>query len=271
MIDQGSGFQTPVFFGGIWVDVKMLAMDLDRTLLRRDKTVSAYTLGVLEKCREKGMKIVIATARSERAAQRMMDLMHPDGVISSGGAKVTANGKVLCEKKLSVADTQGIIDAARSRSMANLSVETGEGTFVTWREAKHPDHAHGRWWDFAQPLGLAAYKITPEFERAQDAGAVAAQFPWCSMQAYSGEKWYRFARRDAHKLSGIQTLTACWQLSMENVAAFGDDWTDLDMIRGCGIGVAVANAIPEIREAADFITASHEADGVAQWLEKQLL
>jgi hydroxymethylpyrimidine pyrophosphatase-like HAD family hydrolase len=59
----------------------MIITDLDETLLRSDKTISSYTLNVLSKCKEKGIKIVFATARSIIAATRFLDLYMPDIVV----------------------------------------------------------------------------------------------------------------------------------------------------------------------------------------------
>ena len=53
--------------------------------------------------------------------------------------------------------------------------------------------------------------------------------------------------------------------------AFGDDLNDNEMLKICGTGVAVANAVPEVKEAADELTLSNDEDGVAQWLNKRFL
>ena len=58
---------------------------------------------------------------------------------------------------------------------------------------------------------------------------------------------------------------------MERVAAFGDDYNDIDMLRACGVGVAVDNALPEVKAAADLLCADCDADGVAHWLETNVL
>ena len=53
---------------------------------------------------------------------------------------------------------------------------------------------------------------------------------------------------------------------MAEAAAFGDDLADVGMLQACGFGIAVANALPEVKAAADFVTASNDEDGVAKWL-----
>ena len=60
-------------------------------------------------------------------------------------------------------------------------------------------------------------------------------------------------------------------IPLDKVAAFGDDLNDLEMLRVCGSGVAVANAVQNVKEAADYVTLSNDQDGVAVWLERNLI
>ena len=60
-------------------------------------------------------------------------------------------------------------------------------------------------------------------------------------------------------------------MSFSNIAAFGDDYNDVEMLRECGIGVAVANAIDEAKAAADYICGDCDDDGTARWLEEHVL
>lgn len=55
------------------------------------------------------------------------------------------------------------------------------------------------------------------------------------------------------------------------IAAFGDDMNDLEMVRNCGIGVAVRNAVEEVKRSADYICGSNDDDGVAKWIEEFIL
>ena len=62
----------------------MVVLDLDGTVLRADKSISAYTREVLHRCREKGVYVVVATARGERDAQKYVEAICPHALISSG-------------------------------------------------------------------------------------------------------------------------------------------------------------------------------------------
>jgi hydroxymethylpyrimidine pyrophosphatase-like HAD family hydrolase len=77
--------------------------------------------------------------------------------------------------------------------------------------------------------------------------------------------------RNATKLNAIKTLTDHWGISLDDVAAFGDDRNDVEMLKECGVGVAVGNAIQEAVNAADAITDTNDNDGVARYIEANLL
>ncbi|MBQ7433328.1 MAG: HAD hydrolase family protein [Lachnospiraceae bacterium] len=58
---------------------------------------------------------------------------------------------------------------------------------------------------------------------------------------------------------------------MEEIVAFGDDYNDIEMLRACGTGVAVGNALAEVKQAADEVCLTNEEDGVALWLTEHVL
>ena len=76
--------------------------------------------------------------------------------------------------------------------------------------------------------------------------------------------------KDVTKASGLKELCDNLGISFDNVMAFGDGENDIEMLRECGIGIAMANALPKVKEAADAVTLSNEEDGIAQAILKYL-
>jgi hypothetical protein len=74
--------------------------------------------------------------------------------------------------------------------------------------------------------------------------------------------------RGATKLNAVGALAAHWGLSLSEVAAFGDDYNDIQLLCGCGLGVAGRNAVDEGRAVADAVSGSNDEDGVAAYLER---
>ena len=71
------------------------------------------------------------------------------------------------------------------------------------------------------------------------------------------------------KAQSLARLLDVLHLSAVDLTAFGDGYNDLTMIRFAGRGVAMANAVPELRAEADYITLSNDEDGIAAFLEEQ--
>ena len=74
------------------MNIKAIVLDLDRTLLKSDKTISDFTLSVLERCHEQGIKVIIASARPIRAIWEYDKLLNPDAIIWHNGAAVYIEG-----------------------------------------------------------------------------------------------------------------------------------------------------------------------------------
>ena len=68
--------------------MKLLLFDLDGTLLRSDKTISEYTMNVLQKCKEQGIIVGISTSRAEQNCLSFLPKLKPDILITSGGAVI---------------------------------------------------------------------------------------------------------------------------------------------------------------------------------------
>ena len=77
--------------------------------------------------------------------------------------------------------------------------------------------------------------------------------------------------RSVTKWNGVKDMLDICNISAEETAYFGDDYDDIEPIRMCGIGVAVANAIDEVKAVADHIAESNDDDGVAKFIERYIL
>ncbi len=73
--------------------------------------------------------------------------------------------------------------------------------------------------------------------------------------------------KDATKSKAAAKLTRIWNISLSEVAAFGDDLNDIDLLNCAGVGIAMDNALAETKAVADYICGDCDNDGVAEWLE----
>ena len=254
--------------------IKMVVLDLDGTLLASDKSISAYNLAIIEKCRAKGIKIVIATARSEKSAERSIMLVRPDAMILNGGALVIkSSGEIIYKKLISAETTDGIINACmNNKNAGDITVETEQDYYVSYREAAdHPDYMHGVYHDFGKPLSQKSYKIVVEIFDRETAAEIGSKYSECSVIQFSGEHWHRFARKEAGKMAAVKVISKDEKIGIDEIAAFGDDYNDVEMLRECGTGIAMANGIDEAKLAAKYVCGNNDEDGVGRWIEEYIL
>ena len=253
-------------------DCRMIITDLDRTLLRSDGRVSAYTLDVLRACRGRGVLFAIATARFWIGAEKYIGLLRPDYEITTDGTLVHAGGACVYSCAFTAAQTDGIVRELLARA-PGLEITVACGKEVLWNSPHIADSEKLRkavYCDYRQPLDRPANKIVAELTDRGAAEAVAAA-AGCRLVGYRGENWYTFLPAGAGKETAIRAMAGHSGLPLSAIAAFGDDQNDIDMLRVCGLGVAVGNALPEVRAAADALAAPNDEDGVARFLEKELL
>jgi len=77
--------------------------------------------------------------------------------------------------------------------------------------------------------------------------------------------------RKATKWEAVKLLANHFNISTDEVVAFGDDYNDISMLHECGIGIAVDNALDEVKAVADYNCDTNDNDGVAKWLEENVL
>jgi len=256
------------------MNIRLIVCDLDCTILRTDKTVSNRSVSVFEKCKTKGIITAVATARSEWAAKRVCGILNPDICIMNSGGLVKYHGRTLYKRVLPAKTSDGIIHELKSDPVyGEITAVTEDDTyFVSYTTPPyHPDYANGIVCDFSKPLGVPVYKITAELFQNERGEKIAAKYPDCSYVSYINERWGKFSHVEAEKMTALESILPQFGVTVDETAAFGDDLVDLNMIKKCGIGVAVENAVSEVKACADVIVKNSDEDGAVEWIEKNIL
>ncbi|MDE6642144.1 MAG: HAD family hydrolase [Acetatifactor sp.] len=248
--------------------MKVIITDLDRTLLRTDKSVSEYTCAVLKKCRDSGILLMAATARPERAILTYQRQIGFDAVTTLNGARIIFPGGVM-ENGIALRSAEDILKKVTAIPNVTLSMETGDGIYANvsipeWNAIVFEGFP-------ALPTESIIYKILlssadntiqPEVEKAltPDTYMTVAEGKLIQIMSTASTKW-----------NGIEVMLKAAGIDKSEAVYFGDDNDDIEPIRNCGVGVAVSNAIREVLDIADFVTESNDMDGVARYIEKNLL
>lgn len=265
---------------------KLVAIDMDGTLLKEDKTISERTKKAIQSAREKDVTVVLATGRPIEGVSRYLEELDmytdKDYVLSYNGAliqktlskevvgKIALTGqdlhylkKLSDELKVNIhafSETKGLITPKNSKyteveaSINNININ--EINFDTISN----DEVIIKIMMIDEPeiLGPAMEKLPKEvFEKY----TVVRSTPY----------FLEFLNKEVNKGVGVEMLAKHLGVKQEEVITFGDAGNDLHMIEYAGLGVAMANAFDEVKEAANYITDSNENDGVAKAIEKFIL
>jgi len=256
-------------------DIRVLALDLDDTLLRSDSTISRETLDSLLQWRALGHHVVIATGRPPRAIEEVLPpQLHDTPWICYNGAQVLEKGETIFEDLIPTGDVREILSWAQvNLPQWRMGVEIDNQLFMNRPPDQPKQYQHAP--DLLAVATRPAAKIL-FFDAADDHLArgqlesfsafesLLAHLPASTRPMHSSR--YRLLQLlscSADKAEALSFTVGRWNLSLTHVMAFGDDVNDVEMVRQSGSGVAVANAVPEVLAVADRITGTNDEDGVA--------
>ncbi len=263
---------------------KLVATDMDGTLVRSDETVSDYSQRVLRKIHEAGVTIVGVTGRGAR----LVELCRRD--LPSADLFVLSNGGYVLDQRdpdrTQVLRRTRIEGADLAEALRRIEAEVGplsvlveahdEPRMPLWGDA-HVVWPWPEWipYDRGEALAGPAYKgfARAEHLTADELLAVARRVvpPSLANLTQSGLGYIELTAPGVDKASGLAVVAAELGIEAADVCVFGDMPNDVPMFRGAGWRrVAVANAHPSVLALADEVTGTNDADGVAAWLEALL-
>lgn len=251
--------------------VSIVLSDLDGTLFHNDRTISDYTKQVIKQVQAKGVLFGVCTARAKINAVKFLHGIEPDILISNGGGLITYRGEKIYNCEFSVEEVRRlinktfevfgkdiIISADNEKGLYSNSTEELGDKFWTFNDFS----------DFREPCMKLCIESLDKEKVEQVANCLGEGV--IDFLPFSDIPWYKLSKKDATKEKAIEALSKYLNIPLSQIAAFGDDFNDIGMLKVCGTGIAMDNAIEEVKKAADQVCESNEADGVAKWMEKLL-
>lgn len=253
------------------MEPKLILMDLDDTLLRTDRSISNKTLKILQQCRDLGLFLGFATARSETNSQAYIDAIKPDVIISSAGAMIRYQHEIIYSSMFSSSETEEMIRTAMSHLSSDYEITVDTKDTHYWNYKVKPEGwgeiVHTDFKDFREE----ALKICIRIDDPGVASELSRKFPDAECIHFSRTPWYLFMKKNHSKALGVQKLIGHADFGVQNIIAFGDDYSDLEMLQLCGKGIAMGNAVEALKEIADEITDTNDNDGIAKWIQARIL
>jgi Cof subfamily protein (haloacid dehalogenase superfamily) len=252
--------------------IQMIITDLDRSLLNNEHKITEYTSSVFNKCIKNGIIVVFATARPLRATKIFYDLIIPHAVICHNGAIAYVNNEQIYQCGIKPAIAKDLLEIfTENYSKINIAIESSDQMYSNFDVS--------RIWPEIVPQKLNIQQL-PETEiekiiiEMESVDKIVSARKHLSNELYleicEGRLGFIMSK-EATKLNAIKKLLEYFKIEIKNTIAFGDDYNDLEMINYCGIGVAMENAIEETKKSAKYICGKNDENGIAKWIEENIL
>ncbi len=266
--------------------IRLIATDLDGTLLRSDKTISEQTYGLVHALIDAGVMFVPASGRQFYSMTRVLRQLDFAGTVLSANGAIAVTipeEQVRFAIELQVEPMRAIIGRLKEQVPTLRVAAVRDIGRVLLGEIGYPalmlpgDHDRGDQGVPEAPLDVVLSEPTVKL--------VARAPGWTIPELYelatsfdvpgvtvtdAGAPFIEILGEGVTKQTGLRTLCELEGIDPSEVMVFGDWINDVEMLQWAGTGIAVANAHPEALAAADRITGSNNDDGVAQVLAEVL-
>jgi Cof subfamily protein (haloacid dehalogenase superfamily) len=266
------------------VPIRLLAIDLDGTLLNHALVINPKDAAAVESARAAGVEVVLATGRMFRSALPYARELHLDGpIINYQGAlvRVIRTGEVVFRCELDLETQRKVLAIAEPKGWhVNVYVDEEVYTAEARPEAELyaevsgvPYHVVGRLSDWVhQPATkMVLVDLNPDEVPARmsvlqeglgNQGRVTRSLDW----------FVEVVNPEVSKSSALAKVAQRMGITQEEVCAIGDNVNDLDMIQWAGLGAAMGSAPQSVREVARYVTAeTPDEGGVAQVIDRFIL
>lgn len=272
--------------------IRLVALDLDGTLLNSKKLISPRNLAALERARAQGVLVVPITGRpAQGLPQPVLDLPGLRYAVTSNGATIRdlVAGRVLLEKHLDARTCLDVLEACRHFAMIREAFRDGVGYLsredydtLCLRHAGSPILPYlldtrqvlpGTVVQFlqrdARPVEELFF-LTDSPETKADLRRTLEPLPGIGF-ADPFPNDLEVIAGDIDKGEALRYLLRQLDIAPEQTLALGDGGSDLPLLQAAGIGVAMGNAVDHVKQGADAVTATCDEDGVALALERFVL
>lgn len=265
--------------------IKAIFLDLDGTLNNDQKQISPLTLQALMNAQKQGVRLVLASARPSPGLFKERDILnlqqHGGVLMSYNGGRIVdaATDKVLFQTAMDLAQARAVLRFLEALPVTPI-LDDGKQFFVTDKNGYKVDYeCKNNCMVCSEVENLAAFldyspikilmsvepQILPQVQKT-----VAAFLPRELTVVQTAPFYLEVIPATINKGKGVLDTCAALGIEASDTVAFGDAENDVPMLQKAGIGVAMGNADPKVKAAAQDVTDSNNQDGIANWLAKNM-
>ncbi|HBT20828.1 MAG TPA: Cof-type HAD-IIB family hydrolase [Peptococcaceae bacterium] len=263
--------------------IKLVAVDLDGTLLDNDGKISPRVKEAVRKVREKGVEVTLATGRTFLSAKPFAEELGLNlPLITYMGAlvKYSDSQRTLYERRVPSGLAQEVIKATRKRGYP-INFYVDDCVLVEELAPQNIEYARKynvvvkEIGDLSNVSNISPIKLLIINENEEEMNKFEKEcrelFGKYLHITKSMPEFLEFSHPEATKARGLEAVAEHLGLKKDEIMAIGDSYNDLEMLEYAGLAVVMGNAREDIKRYADYITATNEDDGVAEALEKFIL
>lgn len=258
-------------------NIKAAFFDMDGTIVSfTTHKISDKDIAAINKLRESGILVFISSGRDKNNIMKVLDnTLEVDGFVSMNGNLNVIDDEIISEHFMDEDDVRFIVDASKRLNFA-LSLFTREGVVLNMADDKvHAVHDH-----VEVPIPKIAslddldlskvFQMNSYTTRAFDEENLV---PYMNNSVFKrwNDDFADINSKKTSKLKGINKIIEKLGIDIKDTISFGDSENDLEMIKGTGVSVAMANAMPVIKDAATYITKDCDESGAAYFIENYIL
>ncbi|MDP4084322.1 MAG: Cof-type HAD-IIB family hydrolase [Bacillota bacterium] len=242
------------------LDIKLIALDMDGTLLNDEREISLANRQAIRDVQEKGIYVVLSTGRSIlKCRHHAKSLELSSYLVTVNGSEIWDDKEDLVERKIvQPVDIQFMWELSKQHKLKFWAISTSQN----WHN-EMPEDIHSVDW-----LKFGFYV---DDHNTKELIINTLQKKNIFEISNSHPKNIEVNALGINKANGLKTVCSKLGIQMEQVMAIGDSQNDLAMIQEAGIGVAMGNAQEIVKKAADWVTNTNNEDGVALAIRKWVL
>lgn len=278
--------------------IKMIAMDLDGTLLRGDKTIDPETMRQLMRAQEQGIILTLASGRDKNGTTFVYEPLqmekgnHYLALVNGQMIYSFARKEYELDEVLDNEDAQRILQIVKQYDVEaifccgydfydyiskrqkmkkhlarvvhgkpmdyGLAQGSGERNFITIKDKS----------DFTQDINKVVLVHTERYFRRHLEEIRTRLKDYDLLEV--GPQWIEIMPKNVNKASALEHIAKENGFTLNEVIAFGDAENDIEMIRRCGYGIAMGNAMEQVKQVAYAVTDTNEQQGIAKALSRYL-